>query len=218
MCGRYAVKLPASVLDVPFVEESAFPQIELPWVHYNVCPGMQAPIVDKNGVLRPAHWGLLPHWSGDRPPRRPLVNARLETAATRPSFRTAWASQRCVVPVSGFYEWSSLSGERCPYFVPPDEGEGGLLWLAGLACATRETDRAARWSYAVLTEASGDSPVEGYHDRVPVALRAASVSDWLQGCQSGPGPRGRLGKPYRVSKKVNSATVNEPSNLTAVEG
>lgn len=212
MCGRYALKLLAEVLDLPFVEESEFPKSELPWAHYNVCPGTVAPIVDNQGVLRPALWGLIPHWSKEKP-KRPLINARLETAPTRSSFRKAWESQRCVVPASGFFEWSDLSGQRVPYFIPP-EREGELLWLAGLASYYHPIPEGERrWSYAVLTESSQDSPVADYHDRVPVVLTADEIPDWLQGSKEPPEHRAQLAHPYRVSKKVNTAAVNEPSNL-----
>jgi putative SOS response-associated peptidase YedK len=215
MCGRYALKLVAGVLELPFVEESEFPALELPWASYNVCPGSQAPIVDKEGVLRPALWGLIPHWSKEAP-KRPLFNARLETAATRSSFRTAWSGQRCVVPASGFYEWSDLSGQRAPYFIPPED-EGSLLWLAGLASYQTLPEGRKRWSYAVLTEDSAGSAVEPYHDRRPVALESAAITAWLRGDQP-PGQRAALGLPYQVSTRVNSASVNDPSNLEPVSG
>jgi putative SOS response-associated peptidase YedK len=212
MCGRYAVKLLAEVLELPFVEEAAFPELELPWVHYNVCPGMQAPMVDNRGVLRLALWGLIPHWSQHKPPGRPLVNARLETAATRASFRTAWSSQRCAIPVSGFYEWSDLCGERWPYFVPSRHGE--LLWLAGLASHLDQPDQGGRrWTFTVLTESSENSVVQPLHDRVPVVLRAEAVPDWLGGQSHPPAGRAALEPPYRVSKRVNAASVNTPDNL-----
>ncbi len=215
MCGRYALKLLVDVLDLPFVEESAFPKAELPWAHFNVCPGTEAPIVDKHGVLRPALWGLIPHWSKGKP-KRPLINARLETAAASSAFRMAWQSQRCVVPVSGFFEWSDVSGQRRPYFIP-SEREGDLLWLAGLASYYFPTpDSERRYSYAVLTENSTGSLVEPYHDRMPVTLAPAQIDAWLHGSEDGPGHRARLGKPYLVSPKVNVAAVNEPSNLEPV--
>lgn len=213
MCGRYALKLPAGALELPFVEESEFPKLELPWEHYNVCPGTQAPILDKGGVLRSALWGLIPHWAKE-PPKRPLINARLETAATRASFRQAWTDQRCVVPTSGFYEWSEVDGKRAPYFIPPGGQGESLLWLAGLASYSKDDQR---WSYTVLTEDSQGSPVHPYHDRMPVALRdAAAVTAWLQG-GGDPGPRAILGDPYRVSPKMNAASVNDPSNLDPLE-
>lgn len=212
MCGRYALKLLTEVLELPFIEESEFPKAELPWAHYNVCPGTTAPIVDNQGVLRPALWGLIPHWSKEKP-KRPLFNARLETAPTRSSFRQAWKSQRCVVPISGFYEWSDISGERAPYFVPSQKS-GSLLWLAGLASYYHPTPEAPRhWSYAVLTESSSGSPVAEYHNRVPVAISHSEVPRWLRGSAEIPPGRELLAYPYRVHPKVNAAATNEPSNL-----
>lgn len=215
MCGRYALKLLVDVLDLPFVEESEFPKPELPWVSYNVCPGTEAPIVDKHGVLRPALWGLVPHWSKEKP-KRPLINARVETAATRSSFRMAWQSQRCAVPISGFYEWSDRSGKRRPYFIPPEQ-PGETLWLAGLASYYfPDPEGERRYTYAVLTESSEGSPVEPYHDRMPVTLTASQVPRWLSGTDAAPSQAAPVGSPYPVSPKMNSATVNEPLNLDPV--
>lgn len=213
MCGRYVLKLLPGVLELPFVEESEQPELELPWASYNVCPGTEAPIVDRDGVLRPALWGLIPFWS-EAPPKRPLLNARLETAATRNSFRAAWKEQRCVVPTSGFYEWSDLSGTRAPYYVPPPR-DGALLWLAGLASRWKTPEGQKRWTYAVLTESSEGSALEKYHDRMPVTLKEGEVEAWLHG-NDPPGQREPFAQPYRVSSKVNAARVNEPSNLEPV--
>jgi putative SOS response-associated peptidase YedK len=121
-----------------------------------------------------------------------------------------------VVPTSGFYEWSDVSGARSPYFVPPEK-DSSLLWLAGLASRWKTPEGEPRWTYAVLTESSDSSPLERYHDRMPVTLAPDQVKAWLHSTGEGPGERDAFGRPYRVSKKVNSAAVNEPSNLEPVE-
>ena len=215
MCGRYALVMLGEVLDLPFVEESEFPQLELPWTHYNVCPGTVAPILDNTGCLRPALWGLVP--SGAKtPPKRPLFNARSETAAERSGFRTAWFSQRCAVPTSGFYEWSGDKGSaRTPYFVPCGTGREELLWLAGLASRWTDPQGSSRWTFSVLTESSLDSSVEALHNRIPVALLEKEIPSWLAGRGGLPEHRQKLGQPYQVSKRVNAASHNDASNLEA---
>ncbi len=214
MCGRYALMMTGEILELPFVEESEFPAIQIPWEHYNVCPGTSAPIVDNRGRLRPALWGLIPHWS-KTPPSRPLFNARLETAAGKPSFREAWKKQRCAVPTSGFFEWKTEGKQRIPYHFAPVE-DRGLLWLAGLASHWTSPEGDTRWTYTVLTEDSQGTVVEGIHHRQPVMLSLDEVGKWLTGTGNMPSSRAGLKEPYQVSQSVNSAANDSPENLEPV--
>lgn len=214
MCGRYALVMTGEILELPFVEESEFPAIEIPWKHYNVCPATTAPIVTNGGCLRPALWGLIPHWS-KTPPSRPLFNARLETAAEKPSFREAWKKQRCAVPTSGFFEWKTEGKQRIPFYFAPVE-DHRLLWLAGLASHWTSPDGDRRWTYSILTESSGGSMVEEIHHRQPVMLAQGDVRAWLTGAGEVPSSREKLRSPYQVSQKVNSAANDSPENIEPV--
>jgi putative SOS response-associated peptidase YedK len=93
---------------------------------YNVAPTQAAPVVrqDQGGVRSAAmlQWGLVPSWAKDASICNSLINARAETVAEKPAFRAAFKSRRCIVPVSGFYEWKGAKGSkgRQPYYIVPN--------------------------------------------------------------------------------------------------
>lgn len=75
-------------------------------------------------------WGLIPSWAKDAAIGNKMINARAETVAEKPAFRTALKRRRCLIPADGFYEWQARGGRKQPVrFVPAD---GGILAFAGL--------------------------------------------------------------------------------------
>lgn len=215
MCGRYALVLSGKIDELPFVEESSQLELELPWECYNIAPTMRVPIVDSDRGVKLSTWGLIPHWS-KTPPKRPLVNARLETAATKPSFRDAYKRHRCAVPASGFFEWTGPAKERVPYFIGPSESP--YLWFAGLASWWERPEHKPLLSHTILTCSSMGTPLEDLHDRVPVALRRDQVSPWLGGEFQPEESDGKaFAEPYRVAREVNRTGHDDPSNLDPVE-
>lgn len=217
MCGRYVLTLAGKLDDLPFVEESAQLELELPWECYNVSPGRFAPILDNDGHLKESWWGLVPHWA-DSPPKRTLVNARAETAADKPSFRVAYKNHRCAVPASGYFEWYREGKSKpLPYYIPPTDG--GLFWFAGLASTWKQAEGGPRSTFCVLTQSSQGTVVSPVHDRVPVVLRHDKMEDWLQGrvdhLQAS--STERLARPFRVSTSVNSVKNDSPENIKPLE-
>lgn len=86
-------------------------------------------------MLRSARWGLVPSWSKKGPSGRPLINARVETAAVKPSFRAAFSRRRAIIPADGYYEWTSEPAgdgtvRKQPYYIHPEDDAG--LSMAGL--------------------------------------------------------------------------------------
>ena len=77
------------------------------------------------------NWGLIPYWIKDSTAaldiRQQTINARAETAASRPTFREALASRRCVVPADGFFEWQRRAGGKQPYWFRRADGRLGML-------------------------------------------------------------------------------------------
>ena len=216
MCGRYALVLTGQIKELPFVEESSQLELELPWECYNIAPTLKVPILDSDGGLKPSTWGFIPHWS-KTPPKSPLINARAETAAVKPSFRVAFKGHHCAVPTSGFFEWTGSAKDRIPYFIGPAQGE--LLWLAGLASSWTGPEGQKLLSHAILTRSSENTVLESLHDRCPVSLEESKVRAWIKGeaeldelaCST------LFAHPYRVSKAVNKAANDSPTNLQAVE-
>jgi len=189
MCGRFALAAPWKVI-VELLEARAAPEVASWRPAYNLCPTDLVPIVRIGGEgereLALHRWGLVPHWMKD--PRRGarFINARAETVATTPAFRDAFRQRRCLVPASGFYEWTlePSAGGKQPHWIHPPAGgfdggvDGTILTFAGLWAWHPGDDRGPLLSFTVLTtEAS--AALASIHDRMPVILPPEARGLWL---------------------------------------
>lgn len=184
MCGRIAVvaspEETAAFIGVGDLE--SFPP------RYNVAPtqpilvvtaGPQRPpgsnLPDRMALL--ARWGLIPAWAKNPSDMPLLFNARSESAIEKASFRTAMRHRRALVPVSGFYEWKKLPGNRRQaYWLRPRKG--GLVALAGLLETWSEPGGSEMDTAAILTTgASAD--IRHIHDRMPVVIQQEDFARWL---------------------------------------
>jgi len=132
--------------------------------------------LDQDGVLvlDTYRWGLVPGWAKDLGIGNKAFNARAETVASKPMFRSAFKRQRAVMPVSGFYEWSQDSAKQ-PYLF--EAAGGGPLVFAGLWERWGSGD-VERWTCTVITTNAGpDMPI---HHRQPVALSEDQWEPWLE--------------------------------------
>jgi len=168
---------------------------------FNVAPTKQVYIVAERpaddapaGVdrrLAVARWGLVPSWAKDPVIGSKLINARAETAATKPAFRSAFAHRRCIVPADGYYEWYDPVAEdaprgrsgrplKQPFFIHPADGRS--LAMAGLYEFWR--DPAAQptdpWlmTVAILTTTATDA-LGRIHDRMPLPIPPGLWHRWL---------------------------------------
>ena len=93
--------------------------------NYNITPSQEILALvrcDRENVLDLFHWGLVPFWAKNISMGNRLINARAETVASKPSFRTAFKKRRCLILADGFYEWKNVNGKKEPYFMTlPDE-------------------------------------------------------------------------------------------------
>lgn len=190
MCGRYVVtKSPQELAEEFAVDRIA---VEGPTeADYNVAPTKNVPTVldREQRELHAARWGLVPSWAKDPSVGNRLINARVETAAEKPSFRQAFAKRRCILPAAGYYEWqerqASEPGKKAPkqpYFIHrPDQG---TLAMAGLyewwRDPTREQDDPQSWllTVTVLTTEATDE-LGRIHDRAPLIVPAEAYGIWL---------------------------------------
>ena len=183
---------------------------------YNVAP------TDVHWVLRvkegqreivPASWGLINRWAKDPSSAFRQINARSETARTRPAFRDAFERRRCIVSADGFFEWVGPKNARRPvWFHAPD---GGLLRLAGLYESWLDP-RTEEWrrTFTILTTAANDV-VATAHDRMPVILAANDVGPWLHGGDEAllhPAPKEWI-VATPVNARVNSVKNDDPQCL-----
>ena len=124
-------------------------------------------------VVDLASWGLKPGWT--KPGGPAPINARLESVASNGMFRSAFASQRCLVPMAGYYEWQQMDDGKQPYFI---HGDGDVLAAAGLYAA-RQDDDVWRISFTIITRVALDASGE-IHDRMPVFLTSDVWEQWLR--------------------------------------
>lgn len=127
--------------------------------------------------LVPMRWWLTPYWTKTPSTRYSMFNAKSETAHRSPAFREPFRKRRCVVPVSGFYEWIRRNRQKLPYYITPQRAPG--LLLAGLWDRWHDQGSGETVeSFAILTAAAAPG-MECIHDRQPVMLAMADVHRWL---------------------------------------
>tara|TARA_R110002167_G_scaffold346438_1_gene557004 strand:+ start:168 stop:869 length:702 start_codon:yes stop_codon:yes gene_type:complete len=177
MCSRFTLNLGDAInlsqrLGIPLGEMT--PERD----RFNIAPSTGITTLRTQAAAK-LHWGLIPHWSDrNRTTSAPLINARSETVAEKPSFRTAWKKgQRCLIPTSGFYEWEKAGRERLPWLFTRADGEP--LVFAGLWDRWQDPkDGVVIESCAVLTT-TANTMLGRIHDRMPVILDSTDAKAWL---------------------------------------
>ncbi|HET9138560.1 SOS response-associated peptidase [Actinophytocola sp.] len=193
MCGRYAATKDPATLAAEFdaVDETDSYQ---PRADYNVAPTKEEVTVvqrhprDEEGnpdpdrtvrSLRVMRWGLVPFWAKDKSIGAKMINARVESVASKPAFKSSLAKRRCLVPADGWYEWRKDGGTKQPYFMTTTNGAS--IAFAGLWSTWRDkADEEAEplVTYTVLTtDALGQ--LSDIHNRMPLMLPRESWADWL---------------------------------------
>ena len=183
-------------------------------VNYNTAPTHTVPILRHEAsvvVVDPMQWGLVPSWSKDPTVGSKLVNARSETITEKPSFRQSVPGRRCIIPMSGFYEWDRTDPKRkVPYFVTREDG--GLMLVAGIWTPSPALE--GRHTFSLITRESVDD-LSHIHSRSPVEFQADDALEWM--CN--PVPPLKLFMPEtqprfvarKVSSRVNSVRNNDAS-------
>jgi putative SOS response-associated peptidase YedK len=175
MCGRFA--LFASGEEV--ADRFQLPEPTLFDARYNIAPTQSIGAVratDEGRVLTRLRWGLIPSWASDPAIGNKLLNARSETVAEKPSFRSAFKQRRCLIPASGFYEWQKRgAGRKQPYFIRPRDG---LFAFAGLWERWHDPHGETVETCTILTTAANEV-MRPLHERMPVILDPASDGVWI---------------------------------------
>jgi putative SOS response-associated peptidase YedK len=154
--------------------------------NYNVAPttSVTTLVMESRRTLRRAHWGLLPSWSKDRSRASSMINARRETLAEKPSFRSLLAAHRCALPVDGYYEWRTTGVDpkakypKQPFFIRSHDSAPFALAALWTLWRDPERDGAAVRSCAIITTSPNET-LAAVHDRMPCVLDGADLDEWL---------------------------------------
>jgi putative SOS response-associated peptidase YedK len=221
MCGRYELQEIAG-LGARFRATSV--RLDFSTPRYNVAPGQVMPVVIKESghdqnALELMKWGLIPSWAKDPRISNKMINARAETVMEKPSYRKPLQSKRCLVPVSGFYEWHDTGTGKLPYHISLKDQP--VFALAGLYDTWLSPEGQPVNTYTIITT-SANSFMERLHHRMPVILPQEAEEEWLD--PSTPLPRiltltspfasnGMISHP--VSTRLNNVRNDDPSLLSA---
>ena len=210
MCGRFGLFVTPEVLEEYFSLDDLVAAVE---PRYNLTPGRAvAAVRESEGKRRldALQWGLIPFWAKDATIGRRLINARLDSVAEKPAYREAWQRRRCLIPASGFYEWSEpRGGRKRPYFIRPHDEP--LLALAGLWERWR-TPNGEKLETCVIVTTDANAQLVQIHDRMPLLIPRDAQALWLD-------PKSRLDDVLKLAERPPTLDahpvgfgVNDPKN------
>ncbi len=209
MCGRFNVASdPTARLFMLLVGED----VEIPDL-YNVAPTDEAPVVRDRRDGRDVallRWWLIPYWSKESKTRYAMFNARAESLERSSAFKGPFERRRCIVPISGFYEWQTEDGKKIPYYVRPPDEPG--IALAGLWDRWRGEDETIE-SFTIVTTKVHEK-LEFLHDRMPVMLSVENAQRWLAAATDKDTLKAMLAPaiPYDLEVVPTSTYVNNSRN------
>ena len=177
MCGRFT--LTARAEDV--ADQFGLPAVPALAPRYNIAPTQSVPAVRARVELLGrelvfARWGLIPAWASDPAIGARMINARAETVAEKPAYRSAFARRRCLVPADGFYEWRAVAGKKQPVCFRSRDGRPfafAVLWEQWAAPSGEVLS-----SCAILTTQANEL-VRPIHERMPVIVAPHHYDVWL---------------------------------------
>jgi putative SOS response-associated peptidase YedK len=234
MCYHTSVKLKASELikavNAPFPRADEYREIN----HANgfAHPDLAVFSVDRNErSLKLYNWGLIPFWVKDWAAalklRSQTLNARSEDVFTKPSFKDSIMKRRCVIPVTGFFEWKHIGKEKIPYYIHPKDHD--LFYLPGIySYWTDPVTRDTLITFSILTGEANEfmADIHNSGKRMPLTLDRAVIYDWISPDLS-PASVKELMRPcddrnmaaYTISKDISNPKVNSdvPSIIERVE-
>ena len=185
MCGRFNVLSSAQgFVDLLEIFVKIDPRFDNA-TRYNIAPtqrvlAVRRPEREFDAEMIELHWGLIPHWAKDSSIGSRMINARSETAATKPSFRNAYTGARCLIAADGWYEWRKLATSKQPYNIR--RRDKSPFYFAGLSSSWRGTDKEGKRvhieSCAILTAEASES-LSHVHPRMPVVLGPGLYEQWI---------------------------------------
>jgi putative SOS response-associated peptidase YedK len=246
MCGRFSLFADRDDVVAQFHVDDVLADGQQP--RYNVAPSQPVLAVASSATgarrrLGTFRWGLVPHWAKDPSIGNRMINARVETAGSAPSFRAAFERRRCLIPASGYYEWKAPGGShgagsgasggsggsgggsrprKIPYYFR--RRDGLLLAMGGLWEVWHGPDGEVLRTCTILTtDANGtNAPI---HDRMPLIVPRRRWDEWLAPTPLAVEARAEVLAPVpddllvveQVSDRVNDPRNDSPDLIEAVE-
>jgi len=213
MCGRFAQSSSPKKIAQRFQvhpSHSHVPEGRVP--RYNLAPSQPVMAIrlepEGERELVELTWGLLPSWSKEPKLGYSTINARAETVAEKPTYRSAFRKRRCLIPADGFFEWQTTPTGKQPWYITSQDSSP--LAFAGLWEHWEGAGQAIKSCTIIVTAAN--SIMRPIHDRMPVILPEDQWQDWLA-VETPPDELKALLNPYssehmrawKVSKRVNSS-------------
>ncbi|KEO82424.1 SOS response-associated peptidase [Tumebacillus flagellatus] len=178
MCGRFTLTVTEDQLKMRFeVDDLPFDYIP----RYNIAPGQNITAVIRHegknriGQLK---WGLVPSWAKDVSIGYKTINAKSETVAEKPAFKTSFQRKRCLIPADGFYEWQKSAGSKTKQPMRILLKNREIFSMAGLYDTWTSPEGEKLHTCTILTT-KPNPLVSGIHDRMPVILRREDEELWL---------------------------------------
>jgi putative SOS response-associated peptidase YedK len=216
MCARYNLHSDPKLLVDQFGVE-----VGIPMPRFNIAPTQYVPLIrpsaDRPGrEVASLRWGLIPSWANDIKIGARHINARAETVAEKPAFRAAFKRRRCLVPASGFYEWTGPAKKRMPHLFSMRDARP--FAFAGLWEKWERVGEQIE-SFTILTTEANELCAK-YHDRMPVIVHRNDYDLWMTG---EPSEVSALFHPYPcddmtarpLSPRVNNSRNEGPELLDA---
>jgi putative SOS response-associated peptidase YedK len=223
MCGRFTLNTSAQIL-AEFFQLAEIPDIK---PRYNIAPTQAIATVTIAPEKMQRHfqfmrWGLIPSWAKDVKIGNQMINARSETVAEKPAFRSAIKHRRCLIVADGFYEWQPQGKTKQPYYFQMADSQP--FAFAGLWENWESTEGENIASCTIITTAANET-VKPVHDRMPVILPEGDWEHWLDPAITNSQQVLPLLKPYdptamkgnAVSAIVNNPKIESPECIQAIE-
>jgi putative SOS response-associated peptidase YedK len=213
MCGRYRLSRRKQIIEEYFDTS--------PWdddwsLRFNIAPTQPVPVIRRRPKepvrqISAMRWGLIPNWARDASIAGGTINAKSETAATKPAFRDPLRFRRCLIPADGFYEWARKGASKQPFCFAVKDGEP--FAFAGLWDGWKDSNGQWVKTCSILTT-TPNALTSAVHDRMPVILAPDSYDLWLDPGMQNVAAISELLKPYDA-KLMRSYPISSRINHVA---
>ena len=218
MCGRFTRSkdfFSQHADQRAFLEQLGLTSADVLPPSYNIAPTQQIAAVrsgdhDRHELVM-LRWGLVPGWADDLAIGNRMINARAESVAEKPAFRSAFKKRRCLVLADGFYEWQKTGKAKQPYFIHLKGSKP--FCFAGLWERWSKGEKPVETCTILTTDAN--KLMAPLHDRMPVIIAPEDYDLWLDVAVQEPERLQPLLRPYpeaEMEAYLVSTLVNSPKN------